>query len=471
MQTYELVTYSDYLTCTDICQATAGYQIATSATNLEICPANTYNDGSYTTCQTCPVGSYTSAQGSTSVLDCACQAGYFRNTESVCEACPVGEIKTSTGDAACSACPADMTTLSTTSTACVCLAGFEPNADNTACQSCAAGKAKYIAGNNSCIQCIEHATLQSSLPHQQSSCFCDPGYTGNHLSCSACDIGYYKSSYGNETCTACTEFATTTTLASTSITHCTCEALYEPHSDGGPDEIDGSCISSCKPGTFKVENACENCSTGFYKDTTGPDECTPCPDPRNSSNTGSDSINDCSCPAGEMALGGETSTIDTVGGFLEAYSNSVPCNAMPCSIHSNYELPLKQVTISAPLQALTVHVRTGATSLLVYACTSEFLCSGLATVPLPPIRAEYVDIVATSSTPSVFNYIQVHVFTHTDATFSNTGHAWWNLEQAQALITSNNMQPGESIFDSDTAVFDPSLCSLCAHGLLCAEFV
>ena len=198
-----------------------------TASSLEICPANTYNDGSYTTCQTCPVGSDTTAEGSTSVLDCACQAGYFRNAESVCEACPVGEIKTSTGDAACSACPADMTTLATASTACVCAAGFEPNADDTACQACPAGEAKFVAGNASCIPCTEHATLQSDLPHTESSCLCDAGYTGSHLDCSPCDTGAYKSTFGPDACTNCTEFATTAGPASTDISACACVAFYE----------------------------------------------------------------------------------------------------------------------------------------------------------------------------------------------------------------------------------------------------
>ena len=42
---------------------------------------------------------------------------------------------------------------------------------------------------------MEHATLQSDLPHQESSCLCDPGYTGVHLHCSPCGEGFFKSSY------------------------------------------------------------------------------------------------------------------------------------------------------------------------------------------------------------------------------------------------------------------------------------
>tara|TARA_Y100000389_G_scaffold37286_1_gene31606 strand:+ start:22706 stop:31351 length:8646 start_codon:yes stop_codon:yes gene_type:complete len=457
--------------CTDICQAAAGYQIASDTTNVEICPAHTYNDGSYTTCQTCPDGSDTSAEGSTSVLDCECQPGYFRNTNSVCEACAIGTFKTGTGDPACSTCPDDMTTLTTASTACVCAAGFEPNADNTACQACPAGEAKFVAGNVSCILCTNHSTLQSDLPHQISSCLCNPGYTGSHLSCSPCDVGFFKNSYDNSSCTECTEYATTASAASTSITACTCEELYEPHPDGGPDQPDGSCISSCNPGTFKLDNTCANCSQGFYKDVSGPQECTPCPDPRNASDVGADSIQDCSCHAGEMALGGNTATLDSIQGYLDLNTISHTCTAIPCSFYSNHANPLKEITVSTSILSLTIHLRTTTTSLLLYQCETESLCQGLTSINLPTIRAEYVDIVATSNTPDIFNYISIHAYTRADASFSNTNHAWWDLEQAQTLVSTHNMQPGESIFDSNTAIVDNTVCVTCERGLICEDFI
>ena len=444
----------------------------TTSSNLEICPANTYNDGSFTTCQTCPTGTYTSETGSSAVTDCLCQPGYFMNSSSLCGACAVGTFKSTVEDVSCSVCPADMTTLSTASTSCVCAAGFEPNADNTACQACPQGQAKYVAGNASCIQCIDHATLQNNLPHQQSSCLCNPGYTGNHLSCSACDTGTFKDSHGTASCTPCVEHATTSNSASTSITECSCIDSYISHqTDGGPDQIGGSCIQDnvCPPGSQYVVNTCEACPEGFYKDTSGGEACTPCPSPRNASNTGSDNINDCSCRPGEIALAGATATIDSIQGFLDSTSTTT-CTAMPCVINSNHELPLKHITISSSMQSLTVHIRTAGTSLLVYKCQTAHLCSGLSNIPLPSIRVEYVDIVATSTTPSIFNHIQLHSFTHADATFSNTDHAWWNLAEAQALIINKNMQSGESIFDT-AAVFDDTLCTTCAQGLVCAEFI
>ena len=79
--------------CPGLCQAPPGYQVTTSDSNLEICPSNTYNDGSLTQCQTCPsVSTYTSLTGSTSIQDCTCQPGYFgtspraRGTPSDCTA-------------------------------------------------------------------------------------------------------------------------------------------------------------------------------------------------------------------------------------------------------------------------------------------------------------------------------------------------------------------------------------------------
>ena len=168
-----------------------------------------------------------------------------------------------------------------------------------------------------------------------------------------------------------------------------------------------------------------------------------------------------------MALGGNTALLNSIQGYLDLNTISHTCTAMPCSFHSNHANPLKEITVSTSLLSLTINLRTTTTSLLLYQCETQTLCQGLTSINLPTIRAEYVDIVATSNTPDIFNHISIHAYTRADASFSNTNHAWWDLEQAQTLVSTLNMQPGESIFDSNTAVLDNTACVTCEKGLIC----
>jgi len=462
------------LSCPNICQAPAGYEIL-GTSNLQLCPINTYNNGSYTTCQTCPDNSYTSQRGSTSILDCECVAGYFRNVESVCEACAIGTFKSVAGNSTCSVCPSNMTTISTASTACMCEANFQPNDANTTCHACPDGEAKHVVGNLSCIACTAHATLQSGYPHQSSSCLCNPGYTGNHLLCSACPIGSYKSTYGPGNCTSCAEFATTVSYASSNISDCECVVFYEASPLGGPDQVNGSCVPSCALGTFELNNSCVNCSQGFYKDTVDSASCTPCADPRNFSKSGADSAKYCTCHPGQMALNADVATLTAIHGFLNASLHVTGCTAMSCSIFSARVFPVQGVVLSNQLQAfveaLSIHLRTENTSLLVFQCQTSALCSGISFIPLFAARVEYVDITLTSNVANAHEHISLYSYTRANASFTNTNFEGWDAQEAETLVTQKNMQVGESIFDADTVVMDTTVCAECAPGLVCGEFV
>ena len=440
------------VSCPDICQAPAGYEIV-GTSGLQVCPVNTYNNGSYTTCLTCPDNSYTSQRGSTSILDCECQAGYFRNVESVCEACAIGTFKSDIGNSTCSVCPGNMTTISTASTACVCEANFELNDANTTCQRCPDGEVKHVVGNMSCIACTAHATLQSGYPHQISSCFCNPGYTGHHLLCSACPIGSYKDTYGSDNCTSCGELASTIFVASTNISDCV----------------------SCQAGTYEVNDTCVNCSQGFYKDIAGPQPCTPCPDPRNFSKLGANSVHYCSCQAGQMALSADVATVSAINGFLNASLNVTGCSGMPCSILSGRVFPVQGVVLSYQVQGfvetLIIHVRTGSTSLLVFKCQTSALCSGVSFIPLFAARVEYVDITLTSNASNAHEHISLYSYTRANASFTNTNFEGWDAQEAETLVTQENIQVRESIFDADTVMMDSTVCAECAPGLVCGEFV
>ena len=450
----------------------------TTSSNLEICPANTYNDGSFTTCQTCPTGTYTSKTGSSAVTDCLCQPGYFTNSSSLCEACAVGTFKSTVEDATCSACPAGMTTTSTASTACVCMGGFEPNADYTACQACPAGEAKFVTGNGSCISCTDHATLQSDLPHQESSCRCDPGYTGTHLECSPCGEGFFKSSYGTDACTACTEYATTAGPTSTDISACVCVAPYYPGPVGGPDEPSGTCVWSCSVGMYEEGGVCASCPEGFFKPDVGPQACTPCASPRNASRAGSTSADACSCRAGEIALGGGRATLLGVTGLDLSETSAYACTDNPCVYttgNTGNFLPLHRVVLAAaalqaaPITSLTVTVARAGVPIVFFSCATQELCAGVSEVDLRGARADTVtvDVVGDGSyAPIITRYLRA------TAAFADTETvSTWDQAAAERVVLAQDVQVGESVFDTATAVLQDAFCVQCAARMLCGPYV
>ena len=450
----------------------------TTSSNLEICPANTYNDGSFTTCQTCPTGTYTTKTGSIAITDCVCQSGYFTNSSSLCEACAVGTFKSTVEDATCSACPAGMTTTSTASTACVCMGGFEPNADYTACQACPAGEAKFVTGNGSCISCTDHATLQSDLPHQESSCRCDPGYTGTHLECSPCGEGFFKSSYGTDACTACTEYATTAGPTSTDISACVCVAPYYPGPVGGPDEPSGTCVWSCSVGMYEEGGVCASCPEGFFKPDVGAQACTPCASPRNASRAGSTSADACSCRAGEIALGGGRATLLGVTGLDLSETSAYACTDNPCVYttgNTGNFLPLHRVVLAAaalqaaPITSLTVTVARAGVPIVFFSCATQELCAGVSEVDLRGARADTVtvDVVGDGSyAPIITRYLRA------TAAFADTETvSTWDQAAAERVVLAQDVQVGESVFDTATAVLQDAFCVQCAARMLCGSYV
>lgn len=106
---------------------------------------------------------------------------------------------------------------------CACVAGYYSSsalAWNVSCQLCPAGS--YCSGDQSITACTTGSTSPAGSS-SVSSCFCQPGYTGNGGSsgCEACLVGTYKPENGTLACTECPVATYNDATAASSATSCT----------------------------------------------------------------------------------------------------------------------------------------------------------------------------------------------------------------------------------------------------------
>jgi len=172
-------------------------------------------------CLSCPAHTY-SAEGSSLITNCTCNAGYTGPDGDACEACVAGKYKDAAGEAGCSDCPASSSSPegSTASTNCTCNAGYT-GPDGDTCEACPTGSSKVVRGSSACIPCAAgkyanetgHPEECLSCPaHTYSAegsslitnCTCNAGYTGaDGDACEACVAGKYKGIIGTSACFLC----------------------------------------------------------------------------------------------------------------------------------------------------------------------------------------------------------------------------------------------------------------------------
>ena len=118
----------------------AGTYAPENATACITSPANTYTSADASTAYTnCP-GNSTSLAGSTSLLQCNCLEGFFRDAEYQCQPCPFGYK-----------CTGNVRS--------VCLAGTYSHALANTCTDCALGTYQAASGTSVCITCSAGAEV------------------------------------------------------------------------------------------------------------------------------------------------------------------------------------------------------------------------------------------------------------------------------------------------------------------------
>jgi len=353
------LTESNGVTCPRLCRVNAGFQITLSGANVELCPRNTYQNGYFLTCQSCPIGSSTNTSGNTDISACICSAGYSRNglATGACVACAVGKFKAVSGSDACTHCATGQFS-DTGAVICGCDQGFTGDLAIKPCEACEAGKYKSTTGSVQCTLCgilrssavgsrhmsdcqcnigfmgPDTGTCESEqlcplnadkpIGSLRTSCLCNAGYIGPDMwgPCESCEAGKYKEVAGSALCDFC-DPDSISMAASTSKSACTCLPGF--HGADG--------CTACSPGKYQaflgtalcascplnsispVASAqlvscvcnqgftgphgmeCTACASGKYKDVVGSGACRDCSQFSNSQQQ-STSQNECYCNVG-----------------------------------------------------------------------------------------------------------------------------------------------------------------------------
>ena len=246
-------------------------------------------------CQGCPLNSL-SPEGSDSVSDCLCSAGYTGNPESVgnvedeknlaCNPCKKGEYKAIPG--------------------------------TSECLPCAEGKYADAGGLAECKMCPDHTSSQAGSDGI-AKCFCNAGYSGSGGTCTACPAGTYKMSSGSGLCTKCHDGTYSNMTGATASSTCIACSTGASAIEGSDSPFDCTCVPgftgsgilchACKAGTYKAANGsapCEYCPVGKYSESVAAADqstCTDCPG-NSSSLQASSSRGNCTCNMGYSGLNG-----------------------------------------------------------------------------------------------------------------------------------------------------------------------
>ena len=338
------------------------YILSTNAckeTQNRVCtlvPAGNYQDeNNQYFYKQCPASS-DAPEGSSSLQNCLCNAGFSGPNGGPCTQCGSGKYKSSAGtdactdcgigkysgtvaatsDTACVACPTS-SDAPAGSSSCICNAGFS-GSDGGSCTQCVSGKYKDSPGPDACTDCgvgkysdaaatsgttCVACPESSDAPAGSSNCLCNAGFSGpDGGSCTKCVSGKYKASAGPNACTDCEAGKYSVDVAATSGTTCVaCDVGKFSSTTGAGDD---STCTQCTGATFSnligasMCTACHehststgtgtgcHCNTGYslttdctacpiasYKNFIGNHACTKCPDNHITENPGSPSISSC----------------------------------------------------------------------------------------------------------------------------------------------------------------------------------
>ena len=271
------------------CVCVEGYQRGPfeDVYKCQTCPLNTYKDTTeLKPCSKCPVRSYSDpSTGASSVWNCTCESGYYRELSTKCSSCPPGTYK---------------------------LDGNSP------CFECAAGSFSALSAASGCSLCQSGSQSAPGSP----SCKCVEGYARQSWACVPCMPGSYKDHLSNDPCTLCPRHSNSG-IGSISVLNCSCPRGYSGERNGvscipcafgyaKPAAGPGLC-TICPPGTYTLlKNAsteCILCPPGKFSNVSGhyfsgeqeqhlEMACTPCPEASLTTAPGAHRLDNCTCGRG-----------------------------------------------------------------------------------------------------------------------------------------------------------------------------
>jgi hypothetical protein len=255
------------------------------------CPIGQYNPsctptdpGSCVPCSSCPAGYYSPACFATDPLlktvattPCLpCPAGMYSAADSSsCTFCPAGKYTLSDTDRTCVSCMAGMFSnrlgASASSTCTVCPSGTYSASGSSVCSSCQPGT--YVNGPSSCVPCLEGTYSGQTGASSSAACqACPVGKFANGTGfsvCADCQAGTY--SLNTSSCALCWAGTYSTTVGartSATCTHCSL-GMYS----SGVGIPTSSACQLCQAGTYASApgqgSACTLCPAGKFNTVNG----------------------------------------------------------------------------------------------------------------------------------------------------------------------------------------------------------
>ena len=323
----------------------------TGSANCTSCHPGTYSVSTgqidVSACIRCPNNTF-SPSGSKSLFDCSCNPGFSGN-ETICIPCDLGKYKPVLGDSDCVACAEGMyaetsgmafcrscpihthSMLGSTRLAeCICNAGYTQTSNlycdsmsssscftEANCSSCIPGTYKSTNGSEPCTVCERgsYSNISAAVAKTQcracpansmsgpgsssiADCICDPGYSGMNGICSRCTEGKYKPHNGSAPCTFCEAGKYSGSQGAVAESDCLSCPAHSTSQEGSISQGDCKCLA----GWTGTSSLCAKCGKGTYKNKTGSESCTQCPDASgnhaSTSPAQSDDVSDCKCNAG-----------------------------------------------------------------------------------------------------------------------------------------------------------------------------
>ena len=214
--------------------------------------------------ESCQENEFTVSAGSTSISSCICGAGFYLSGDAIqrCLPCAEGE-RCIGGEVLEQFCHTESRTANADHSACVCLEGFEEDA-NGYCVACGSGYIKTTIGNQACNLCFDGEVWFNStscVPCQANShssadrtqCLCDTPRVLTNGECTLCAEDQY---YDSDACHNCPAHSTTQGLNGTSgILMCYCDPGYIF------DFTTWTC-DACPVNHYEVDDVCVSCGTG-----------------------------------------------------------------------------------------------------------------------------------------------------------------------------------------------------------------
>ena len=325
------------------CAAGTFWQAISGGSECENCPAGKYQpNASATACESC-YASADSPEASTSIDACECNAGYtYVEDIQGCSGCAAGKFQTAGGcqtcadgtftaypaQTECASCPATVSTHNTNyedgvnHTHCVCARGYHcregPACQNGDCIACPVDTYQPELGDDpTCKDCPVNSQSQNTSD-ESSDCKCNHGYqvTPGELpeTCTACAPGTYSDQLHTGTCLSCADDFIAASAAQTACVRC--------HDNAGTYD-DQREVCMCDPGHYLLEESCSPCPVDMYKDASGNQACTACPD-HSASPEGSVDQAACWCLPGYGEVSSGVCEQCTQNFFKETTEN-VPC--------------------------------------------------------------------------------------------------------------------------------------------------